>query len=112
MTAVQCNQLVTGSILALPNTLNAEARNNLSVAYNGNKSRDEGNKFTSENGQSMVTVKDKVVTVLNFVIKHCAMKIFGGVEVQRHISLTSTLGGGEWLASCSCRFNPGSIPIG
>jgi hypothetical protein len=35
------------------------------------------------------------------------MKAYGGVDVQIHIFLTSTLGGGEWSASRPCHFNPG-----
>jgi hypothetical protein len=34
------------------------------------------------------------------------MKAYGGVEVQIHIFLTSTLVGGECSASRPCRFTP------
>jgi hypothetical protein len=30
----------------------------------------------------------------------------GGVDVEIHVFLTSTLVGGEWSASRSCRFTP------
>jgi hypothetical protein len=36
--------------------------------------------------------------------KHYAMKIYGGVDVKIHVFLTLALVGGEWLASCPCRF--------
>jgi hypothetical protein len=36
------------------------------------------------------------------------MKVSGGVDVQIHIVLTSVLVGGEWSASCSDRFTPGT----
>jgi hypothetical protein len=35
------------------------------------------------------------------------MKVYGGVDVQIHIVLTSALVGGEWSASCPCCFTPG-----
>jgi hypothetical protein len=35
------------------------------------------------------------------------MKTYGGVEVQRHAFLTPSLDGGEWSASCPCRFSTG-----
>jgi hypothetical protein len=35
------------------------------------------------------------------------MKAYGGVDVQRHIFLTSALVGGEWSASRPDRFTPG-----
>jgi hypothetical protein len=34
------------------------------------------------------------------------MKTYGGVDVQSHIFLTSTLAGGEKSVSRPCRFNP------
>jgi hypothetical protein len=34
------------------------------------------------------------------------MKAYRGVDVQIHIYLTSALVGGEWSASCPCRFTP------
>jgi hypothetical protein len=45
----------------------------------------------------------------NFVpmLKHYAMKAYGGVDVQIHVLLTFALVGGKWSASCACRFNPG-----
>jgi hypothetical protein len=36
----------------------------------------------------------------------CAMKTYGGVDVQIHTFLTSTLVRGEWSASCPGRFTP------
>jgi hypothetical protein len=41
--------------------------------------------------------KNKVLPVL----KHHAMKIYGGVEVKYHTLYTLASGGGIWLASCS-----------
>jgi hypothetical protein len=35
------------------------------------------------------------------------MKAYGGLDVQIHISLTSALVGGEWLAPRPGRFTPG-----
>jgi hypothetical protein len=56
-------------------------------------------------------IKGKVVPVLN-LIKHYAMKAYGGVDVQIHIFLTSALVGGEWSASRSGRFTPGKeLPV-
>jgi hypothetical protein len=40
------------------------------------------------------------------------MKVYGGVDVQIQISLTSALVGGEWSASRLCRFTPGTHWIG
>jgi hypothetical protein len=40
------------------------------------------------------------------------MKAYGGVDVQSHIILTLTLAGGEWSASSSGRFTPGTYWIG
>jgi hypothetical protein len=50
---------------------------------------------------------DKVVRAQ--LIKHYAMKTYGGVDVhvQIYILLTSALVGGEWLASRPGRFTPG-----
>jgi hypothetical protein len=50
-------------------------------------------------------IKYKAVPVLQ-VIKHYAMKAYGGVDLYIHIFLTSALVGGEWLASRPCRFTP------
>jgi hypothetical protein len=35
------------------------------------------------------------------------MKVYGGMDVYIHISLTSALVGGEWSALRPCRFTPG-----
>jgi hypothetical protein len=51
-------------------------------------------------------IKDKVVPV----IKHYAMKAYGGVDVLIHIFLTSALAGGEWSASRPCHFIPEEDP--
>jgi hypothetical protein len=40
------------------------------------------------------------------------MKAYGGVDILIHIFLTSSLAGGEWLASRSGRFTPGTYWIG
>jgi hypothetical protein len=40
------------------------------------------------------------------------MKAYGGVDVYIHIFLTSALAGGEWSASRSGRFTPGTHSIG
>jgi hypothetical protein len=40
------------------------------------------------------------------------MKVYGGVDVQIHIFLTSALAGGEWSASRSGRFTPGETAPG
>jgi hypothetical protein len=40
------------------------------------------------------------------LIKHYAMKAYGGVDVRIHIFLNSALVGGEWLLSRSSRFIP------
>jgi hypothetical protein len=37
------------------------------------------------------------------------MKVYGGVDVQIHIFLTSELAGGEWSASRSAALPPVSI---
>jgi hypothetical protein len=37
---------------------------------------------------------------------HYMMKVYGGADVQIHVFLTSTLVGGEWLASRLGRFIP------
>jgi hypothetical protein len=41
------------------------------------------------------------------LIKHYAMKAYGGVDIYIHIFLTSALAGGEWSASRPGRFTPG-----
>jgi hypothetical protein len=56
---------------------------------------------------SYIYIKGKVVTVL---IKHYAVKKYGGVDVYIHVFLTSALVGGEWSASRPGRFNPGKEP--
>jgi hypothetical protein len=49
--------------------------------------------------------------VLN-LIKHYAMRAYGGVDVSIHIFLTSALLGGEWSASRPGRFIPGKeLPV-
>jgi hypothetical protein len=40
------------------------------------------------------------------------MKVYGGIDVQIHIFLSSALVGGEWSASLPCRFTPGTHSIG
>jgi hypothetical protein len=35
------------------------------------------------------------------------VSVYGGVDVQIHIFLTSALAGGEWSASRTGRYNPG-----
>jgi hypothetical protein len=41
------------------------------------------------------------------------MKAYGGVDIQIHVFLTSSLVGGELSASCSGRFAPGErVPGG
>jgi hypothetical protein len=40
------------------------------------------------------------------------MKAYGGVDLQIHIALSWSLDGGEWSASCPCRFTPGEIAPG
>jgi hypothetical protein len=35
------------------------------------------------------------------------MKMYVGMDVPIHIFLTSALVGGQWSASCPCRFMPG-----
>jgi hypothetical protein len=39
--------------------------------------------------------------------KHYDMKTYRGVDVWIQVFLISALVGGEWLASCPCRFTPG-----
>jgi hypothetical protein len=46
----------------------------------------------------------KVVPVF-MLIKYYAMKAYGGVAVQIHVSFTLILVGGEWPASRPCRLN-------
>jgi hypothetical protein len=43
------------------------------------------------------------------VIKHYAMKAYGGVDVYIYVFLTETLFGDEWSASRPGRFIPGEI---
>jgi hypothetical protein len=43
---------------------------------------------------------------LSPLIKHHAVKMYGRVEAQLHVFLTSTLDGDEWSASRLCRFTP------
>jgi hypothetical protein len=64
------------------------------------------------NGKILVVrKKGKVVPVLN-LIKHYAMKAYGGVDVYIHIFLTSAVVGGEWSASRPGRFTPGKeLPV-
>jgi hypothetical protein len=38
------------------------------------------------------------------------MKVYGGVDVQIHIFLTSALVGSQWSALRPCRFIPGETP--
>jgi hypothetical protein len=45
------------------------------------------------------------------LIKHYAMKAYGGVDVYIHNLLTSALVGGEWWASRLCRFTTGGAPV-
>jgi hypothetical protein len=49
-------------------------------------------------------VKGKGVAV---PVHNYAMKAYGGVDISVRIFFTSALGGGEWSASCPCRFTPG-----
>jgi hypothetical protein len=46
------------------------------------------------------------------LIKHYAMKTYGGVDVQSHVFLTSILGLGKWPASRPSRFTPAEIAPG
>jgi hypothetical protein len=46
------------------------------------------------------------------LIKHYAMKAYGGAAVQIHIFLTSALAGDEWSASRDGRFTPGERALG
>jgi hypothetical protein len=41
-----------------------------------------------------------------YLIKHYAVKAYGGMDVQIHIFLISVLLGGEWSASRPGRFTP------
>jgi hypothetical protein len=38
------------------------------------------------------------------------MKVYGVVDVQIHVFLTSALTGGEWSASCTSRITSGKEP--
>jgi hypothetical protein len=40
------------------------------------------------------------------------MKVYGGLDAQIHIFLTSALAGGEWSASRPGRFAPGTHSLG
>jgi hypothetical protein len=40
------------------------------------------------------------------LIKHCAMKTYGRVNIQINVFLTSALVGDQWSASCPSRFGP------
>jgi hypothetical protein len=42
----------------------------------------------------------------------CAMKAYGGVDIQIHIFLTSALVGGEWSATRPGCFTPGERALG
>jgi hypothetical protein len=42
-----------------------------------------------------------------YLIKHYAMKAYGGVDVQGNVFLTSVLAGGKWSASRPGRFTHG-----
>jgi hypothetical protein len=46
------------------------------------------------------------------LIKHYAIKTYGGVDVKSHIFLTPALVGEEWSASCSGPFTSGTHLIG
>jgi hypothetical protein len=59
---------------------------------------------------SNIIVKGKKGKISLIIIKHYAMKAYGGVNVQTHIFLISVRDGGEWLASRPGRFTPGKEP--
>jgi hypothetical protein len=64
-----------------------------------------------EGSQSSLSPPDKG----SMKVKHYAMKVYGGVDVQIYIFLTSALVGGERLASRSVTLPPGKgppVPIG
>jgi hypothetical protein len=44
---------------------------------------------------------------LSLCLTNYAMKTYGRVDVWIHVFLNSALDGGEWSASCPCRFSPG-----
>jgi hypothetical protein len=46
------------------------------------------------------------------LIKHYAMKAYGGVDIWIHIFLTLAIVGSEWSASRPCCFHPQERPIG
>jgi hypothetical protein len=46
------------------------------------------------------------------LIKHYAMKAYGGVDIQIYIFLTLAIAVGEWSASRPRRFTPGEIAPG
>jgi hypothetical protein len=54
--------------------------------------------------ESMLTIKEVKFSL--WLTKHYATKTYGEVDVQIHILLTSTLVGGEWLASLPFGFTP------
>jgi hypothetical protein len=56
--------------------------------------------------------KKKVKLFLCLLMKHYAMKAYGGVNVKIHIFLTSALVGCEWSASRPSRFTPDTHWIG
>jgi hypothetical protein len=51
----------------------------------------------------------KQVNLSPRLIRHHAMKTYGGAEAQLHGFFTSTLDGGEWSASRSGPLTPGSV---
>jgi hypothetical protein len=65
--------------------------------------------MTETYDSSIVTFNSKLSLCL---IKHYAMKVYGGLDVWTHLFLTSALAGGEWLASRLGRFTPGTHWIG
>jgi hypothetical protein len=48
----------------------------------------------------------QVIKIRALLIIYYAMKVYGGVDVQIHVFLTSALVGGEWSASRFGRFTP------
>ena len=51
-------------------------------------------------------MKVKIKLSLSTALRH----VGGGVGVQLHLFLTSTLDGDEWLSSCSSHLTPGKEP--
>jgi hypothetical protein len=45
-------------------------------------------------------------------IKHYAMKVYGGVDVQINVFFSSAVAGGDWSASRPGRFTPGEKSSG